>query len=151
MTIELYDDPDSFRKTVSRMGTANPSPRRPRLDGMITPDTTSLDAASPWDGVDEPAVGQIALTEVLAALAEPNRLALVRTLAATGPGGCSKTAALAGVTLSKSTLSHHIRMLKEAGVIHTWYVGATKYLSLRSDDLDARFPGVVSAVVAATR
>jgi DNA-binding transcriptional ArsR family regulator len=104
------------------------------------------DADQPTDVV-EPTTAEMSMPAVLAALADPNRLALVRTIAVHGHGGCTKTAALAGLTLSKSTLSHHFRTLREAGVLHAWYVGATKFVTLRSDDLESRFPGLLTAVV----
>lgn len=95
----------------------------------------------------EPPAAEMSMTVVLAALADPNRLALVRAIAMHGQGGCTKTAALAGLTLSKSTLSHHFRTLREAGVLHARYVGATKFLSLRSEDLETRFPGLLPAII----
>ena len=108
--------------------------------------TVDIDADQPTDVV-EPAAADMSMTAVLAALADPNRLALVRAIAVHGQSGCTKTAALAGLTLSKSTLSHHFRTLREAGVLHARYVGATKFLSLRSDDLETRFPGLLPAVI----
>lgn len=48
----------------------------------------------------------------------------------------------------RSTLSNHWRILREAGVIHTRRVGKTRLMSLRRDDLDVRFPGLLAAVLA---
>ena len=49
--------------------------------------------------------------------------------------------------LSKATLSHHFRVLREAGVVRTRPDGRKRLLSLRDDDLNARFPGLLEAVL----
>ena len=43
------------------------------------------------------------------------------------------------LALSKATLSHHFRVLREAGLVRTRLDGRKRLLSLRIDDLDARF------------
>jgi len=53
--------------------------------------------------------------------------------------------------LSKATLSHHFRVLRECGVVRTRPEGRKRLLSLRSDDLEARFPGLLTAILAAKR
>jgi DNA-binding transcriptional ArsR family regulator len=53
--------------------------------------------------------------------------------------------------LSKATLSHHFRVLREAGLVRTRLDGRKRLLSLRIDDLEARFPGLLDAVLAAKR
>src|SRR5918996_124077 len=53
--------------------------------------------------------------------------------------------------LSKATLSHHFRVLRESGVVRTRPEGRKRLLSLRTDDLDARFPGLLGAVLSAKR
>ena len=55
-----------------------------------------------------------------------------------------------GFDISKSTLTHHFRTLREAGVIRQERRGTTKLTWLRRDDLDARFPGLLDAVLAAS-
>jgi DNA-binding transcriptional ArsR family regulator len=55
------------------------------------------------------------------------------------------------LALSKATLSHHFRVLREAGLVRTRLDGRKRLLSLRIDDLDARFPGLLHAVLAAKR
>jgi DNA-binding transcriptional ArsR family regulator len=49
--------------------------------------------------------------------------------------------------VSKSTMSHHLRVLRQAGITHTRVSGAHRYVSLRWDDLEARFPGLLEAVL----
>lgn len=85
----------------------------------------------------------IRIEDVLAALDHPLRLRVVRTLAARGEMTCQDI--LPDVT--KSTASHHWRVLRESGVVEQRREGRYLYLSLRRDDLDSRFPGVLDAVV----
>ncbi|MEK0317575.1 ArsR/SmtB family transcription factor [Cohnella sp. 56] len=50
--------------------------------------------------------------------------------------------------IAKSTVSHHTRTLREAGIVRTRIQGTQRLLSIREDDLEARFPGVLNAVLA---
>jgi DNA-binding transcriptional ArsR family regulator len=93
----------------------------------------------------EPACADIALTVVLQALSDPNRLEIVRLLARGGEQRCGEL----GVPLAKSTLSHHLKVLREAGVIRTRVEGTQRFVSLRRADLDARFPGLLHLVMVA--
>ena len=87
---------------------------------------------------------EIELASVLHALSDPQRLHIVRELAAdSAPRPCG-TIEL-GVT--KSTMTHHFRVLREAGVINQRREGTTKLTSLRREDLEARFPGLLDAVL----
>lgn len=83
---------------------------------------------------------------VLQALSDPHRLQIVRRLAETEES-CACGAFELEVT--KSTLTHHFRVLREAGVIRQEVAGTAKLNSLRREDLDARFPGLLDAVLAA--
>jgi DNA-binding transcriptional ArsR family regulator len=76
----------------------------------------------------------------------------VSVLAETTELCCGDLGDLTGsLGLAKSTRSHHLRVLREAGVISTRYDGQRKFITLRRGDLDARFPGLVDAVIAAAR
>jgi DNA-binding transcriptional ArsR family regulator len=90
---------------------------------------------------------EIRLEGVLHALSDPLRLQIVRELAATGGGelACSQFV----VPVAKSTTTHHFRVLREAGVIRQVYRGTAKMNGLRRDDLDALFPGLLDALLAA--
>jgi len=90
---------------------------------------------------------QIELPPVLQALSDPHRLEIVRTLATDTEARPCGTLELG---LSKSTMTHHFRILREAGVIEQRREGTTKLTSLRRDDLDARFPGLLDSVLSAT-
>jgi DNA-binding transcriptional ArsR family regulator len=87
------------------------------------------------------------LGPVLQALSDPHRLRIVRMLAGSEePCACGSF----DLDVSKSTLTHHFRVLREAGVIRQHLVGTSKLNSLRHEDLDARFPGLLDAVLAAS-
>jgi DNA-binding transcriptional ArsR family regulator len=99
------------------------------------------------EDVIHPPVEEINLPRVLAALADPARLATVRTLALVGESPCGQIQHDAGLAVSKSTMSHHLRILREAGIVYSRVQGARRMLTLRRDDLDARFPGLLDAVL----
>jgi DNA-binding transcriptional ArsR family regulator len=101
------------------------------------------------DDVIEPAAENFQLPRVLAALADPHRLATVRFVARNGESWCSQVMQEAGLPMSKSTFSHHLRILREAGVLTKRIEGARGYTRLRKDDLDRRFPGLIDSVLSA--
>lgn len=88
----------------------------------------------------------ISLTAVLYALGEPIRLKIVKSLAAHGEQPCGACNAL----IPKSTLSRHFQVLREAGIIHIRQEGTQRINSLRREDLDARFPGLLDLVLQAS-
>ena len=90
---------------------------------------------------------EITLTGVLFALSDPERLVIAQQLV-DGPldmAACSVT----DPAMPKSTRSHLMKVLREAGVIRNEPNGRRRLLTLRRDDLDARFPGVLDAVLEA--
>ena len=97
----------------------------------------------------EPAVPDIELSRVLAALADPHRLAAVRFVARHGESWCAQVIEEAGLPLTKPTFSHHLRILREAGVVTKRVQGARGYMSLRRADLDRRFPGLIDSILSA--
>ena len=99
-----------------------------------------------------PAAEDIDLASVMHALADPSRLRTVSALAGPAELCCADLGELPGlVGLAKSTRSHHLRVLREAGVIRTRYDGQRKLVTLRREDLDARFPGLLEAILAGAR
>nr|WP_202497760.1 helix-turn-helix transcriptional regulator [Streptomyces sp. SID5469] len=83
---------------------------------------------------------------VLHALSDPMRLQIVRELAADGDElSCSHF----DLPVTKSTTTHHFRVLRESGVIRQIYRGTAKMSGLRKDDLDALFPGLLDSVLTA--
>jgi DNA-binding transcriptional ArsR family regulator len=93
-----------------------------------------------------PERGEIELAAVLNALSDPHRLEIVRRLA---KDSAPRTCGSLDLGVTKSTMTHHFRALREAGVIRQERVGTTKLTELRRDDLDARFPGLLDAVLGA--
>jgi len=93
-----------------------------------------------------PACEDITLEGVLAALADPMRLRIVKALLA--EGDClSCSAAAPCPDMAKSTLSNHFRVLREAGLIHTTKKGVENRNTVREADINARFPGLLKAVL----
>ena len=92
-----------------------------------------------------PAREEMSLAPVLAALSDPVRLEIVCTLA----NGSELSCGSLGPAVAKSTLTHHLRVLREAGVITHRRVGTSKMTCLRRKDLDDRFPGLLDSIVTA--
>src|SRR5260370_26603116 len=95
----------------------------------------------------EPAPAAAPLTRIRAARDDPQRLATVRYVACNGESWCGLVMQEAGLAMSKSTFSHHLRILREAGVLTKRVAGAKGYTRLRKDDLDSRFPGLMDALL----
>ncbi|MEA2207782.1 MAG: hypothetical protein QOF54_259 [Solirubrobacteraceae bacterium] len=93
-----------------------------------------------------PHTDELELATVLHALSDPQRLGIVRKLSADpDPRPCGSF----DVNVSKSTCTHHFRVLREAGVIEQRQLGTSRLNTLRRGDLDERFPGLLDAVLAA--
>jgi DNA-binding transcriptional ArsR family regulator len=109
-------------------------------------DTTSVVAAPGSRALEHPARADIRLADVLHALADPVRLRIVCALAAAeGELNCADVE----LPVSKSTCTHHFRVLREHGVIQQNYRGTAKMNGLRRADLDALFPGLLDSVIEA--
>ncbi|WP_228813307.1 ArsR/SmtB family transcription factor [Nocardia otitidiscaviarum] len=90
-----------------------------------------------------PSASDIELTAVLAALSDPIRVGLVRVLADDVERGWGELRA----PVAKSTLSHHLRVLRDAGITRTRQEGTRCFVVLRRDDLDQRFPGLLDSIL----
>ena len=90
-----------------------------------------------------PPAADFLLERVLYALSDPIRLGIVRHLAQLGPATCGE---LDGGR-PKSTVSHHFKVLREAGLVWTENTGTTHMNRLRRDDVDGRFPGLLTAIL----
>ncbi len=95
----------------------------------------------------QPAREQIRIEQVLAALGDPVRLLFVRELAKAPAVGVACGAIPLPVT--KSTRTHHLRILREAGVISMRAEGTRRMACLRCDDLDALYPGLLDGILGA--
>jgi DNA-binding transcriptional ArsR family regulator len=93
-----------------------------------------------------PSRDEITLAGVLAALADPKRLRIVRSLFAKDE--CmSCTEAAPCPDMAKSTLSNHFRILREAGLVRTSKQGVEHRNVLREDDINARFPKLLKTIL----
>lgn len=90
-----------------------------------------------------PSADEFLLERVLYALSDPVRLEIVRRLAELGEASCGE---LDGGR-PKSSVSHHFRVLRDAGLVRTQSMGTTHMNSLRRDELDQRFPGLIGAIL----
>ncbi len=94
---------------------------------------------------EHPDVEDLTLTEVMAALSDPIRVGLVRLLSDGTERGWGELRA----PVAKSTLSHHLRVLRAAGITRTREEGTRCFVRLRRDELETRFPNLLDAVLAA--
>ncbi|MFF3394308.1 ArsR/SmtB family transcription factor [Streptomyces sp. NPDC002669] len=94
--------------------------------------------------LDHPARDEIRVEGVLHALSDPMRLRVVRELAAADQElSCS----CFDLPVSKSTSTHHFRVLRESGIVQQVYRGTAKMNGLRRDDLEALFPGLLDSIL----
>jgi DNA-binding transcriptional ArsR family regulator len=94
---------------------------------------------------DEPASSTMTLAAVMSALSDPVRIAILRELATRGESACGTFE----LGVSKATRSHHFKVLREAGLTHTRAEGTHRFVSLRAEDVEERFPGLLGAVLSA--
>jgi DNA-binding transcriptional ArsR family regulator len=96
---------------------------------------------------DQPTREEIDLGAVLHALSDPTRLQIIAALDSR-PEACPTGSF--DVPVSKSTCTHHFKVLREAGVVSQRPEGTARLNTLRRDDLDARFPGLLDAILEGT-
>ncbi|RJQ71875.1 ArsR family transcriptional regulator [Pseudonocardiaceae bacterium YIM PH 21723] len=111
------------------------SDRRRKVDNVDT------------EWLPQPDPAEIEIGKVLHALADPIRLQIVRLLDERGGGSCTS---LPEVPVKPSTVSHHLRTLREAGVVASMVQGNARKSVLRDADLETRFPGLLTAILRAT-
>ncbi|WP_326665283.1 ArsR/SmtB family transcription factor [Streptomyces sp. NBC_00385] len=116
-----------------------------RCGATVTP-ATATDPAAGARTLAHPAREEIRLESVLHALSDPVRLCVVRELAAAdGELTCSRF----DLPVTKSTSTHHFRVLRESGIVQQIYRGTAKMNGLRREDLEALFPGLLDRVLEA--
>jgi DNA-binding transcriptional ArsR family regulator len=96
------------------------------------------------DKIPHPAIEALDLATIMRTLGDPLRLDLVRMLADDRPRDCGEVSTALG--LPASTASYHLRLLREAGVTRTRAEGTQRIISLRRDDLEQRFPGLIEVL-----
>nr|WP_073366628.1 helix-turn-helix domain-containing protein [Rhodococcus jostii] len=99
---------------------------------------------------DQPAVEQLELGAVFAALADPHRRSIVEDLLRE-PDGARRKCSTFGVGVSRSTMTHQFKVLRESGLITQFDYRNRAEVMLRRADLDARFPGLLDLVAAGSK
>ncbi|WP_330241779.1 ArsR/SmtB family transcription factor [Streptomyces sp. NBC_00525] len=115
--------------------------------GTLAP--TYLTASEPGDlppRLPEPGVDEIRLERVFAVLSEPLRLTIVQRLLREAEE-FDHTCGWFGFSRPKSTLTHHFKSLREAGVISQRQYGLERRSRVRLKDLDTRFPGLIDMIL----
>lgn len=92
-----------------------------------------------------PKINEVALETVMHSLSDPCRVAIVRALLNQPKLACNELP----VEVAKATLSHHMDVLRESGLIETRVVGAKCLSSVRKADVEKQFPGVLALVAKA--
>jgi DNA-binding transcriptional ArsR family regulator len=105
----------------------------------------SIQATEP---IAHPEAQELELGAVLHALSDPVRLMIVAELAR---GECEYTCGSFELPVTKSTCTHHFKVLREAGLIHQRQQGTTRLNKLRRADLETRFPGLLATILAAAK
>lgn len=95
------------------------------------------------DAEGHPSTEEMELRVVLSALADDHRRSVIVTLLQQ-PDDTERTCLSFGLPVGKSTLSHHFRILREAGLVRQVDRGNSRKVQLRRDDIDKRFPGLLA-------
>lgn len=97
-----------------------------------------------------PSIEDVTVQGVLHALSDPVRAAIFCAIVASD---CSRSCAtlmkVSDKDIPKSTLSQHFRVLRDAGLIRGERRGVEIHNSSRCSEIDARFPGLIAAIVKA--
>jgi len=106
--------------------------------------------AEPMKPLVHPAIEDVPLEAILHALADPSRVALFyETVYQEGPRNCTKLVSVLDKPIPKSTLSQHLRILREAGLIRGERHGHEMRNTSRYGEVDARYPGLLLAIITA--
>lgn len=90
-----------------------------------------------------PSVEQLNLSTILHALGDPVRLNIIKNLAEKSETTCS----CCDINMQKSALSHHFKVLRESGIINVRIEGKQRFLSIRHEELEKKFPGLLDSVI----
>jgi DNA-binding transcriptional ArsR family regulator len=96
------------------------------------------------DKIPHPAAEALDLATIMRTVGDPVRLEIVRMLADGRPRVCNELSSALGIPAS--TGSYHLKLLREAGVTRTRAQGTLRQITLRRDDLEERFPGLVDVL-----
>jgi DNA-binding transcriptional ArsR family regulator len=97
-----------------------------------------------------PSIEDVPLEAILHALSDPARVAIFAEIAGMGcVQGCTNLASTTDKGIPKSSLSQHFKVLREAGLVHSERQGVEMRNSSRCVEVDARFPGLIPAILKA--
>jgi DNA-binding transcriptional ArsR family regulator len=99
------------------------------------------------DAEGHPSIDEMDFQVVLKALSDPMRYLVIATLAG-APDGEERLCTSFGLPISKSTRTHHFRILREAGLVQQVDRGNSRMARLRRIDIETRFPGLLKLVLA---
>lgn len=91
---------------------------------------------------DLPSLKKIQISSIFYALSDPARIEIIRELLEQEEITCGECKS----SLSKSTMSHHFKVLRETGFIEKREEGKTHYISLRVDEIEKRVPGLIEVL-----
>jgi len=103
--------------------------------------------SKPGSKIKEPNLKKVQLSLIFNALSDPIRLSVVQALAEKDELSCGKCKS----SLSKSTMSHHFKVLREVGLIQKRSVGKVHFISLRRRDIDERVPGLLKSILSSKK
>jgi DNA-binding transcriptional ArsR family regulator len=103
-----------------------------------------MEATAAREKIPHPSSSALDLATIMRTVGDPVRLDIVRLLGDGREWSCSELADAVGIPAS--TGSYHRRLLREAGVTRTRADGVRRFMSLRRDDLEERFPGLVGVL-----
>jgi DNA-binding transcriptional ArsR family regulator len=96
--------------------------------------------------IKHPTLDQVELTDIMYALSDPARVEIVRRLAKESR---AMTCGELNLDRPKSSMSHHFKILRDAGIVETLVEGKEHFNTLRISELEKRFPGVLRAILKA--
>ncbi len=85
---------------------------------------------------------EVPISELFYALSDPVRIEIVQTLLKKDESSCGSCKS----SLSKSTMSHHFKVLRESGLIEKHTIGTTHFISLRHKEIEKRLPGLLESI-----
>ncbi|HSI28022.1 MAG: ArsR/SmtB family transcription factor [Methylophilus sp.] len=94
--------------------------------------------------IKHPSLEQVELTDIMYALSDPTRLEIVGRLA---NAGRKMTCGEFDLNRPKSSMSHHFKILRAAGLVETLIEGTEHLNALRVEEIEQKFPGVLQSVL----
>ena len=94
--------------------------------------------------IKHPGIEQVELTDIMYALSDPTRLEIVGRLA---NAGRKMTCGELDLNRPKSSMSHHFKILRAAGIVETLIEGTEHMNALRVEEIERKFPGVLQSIL----